>query len=120
MKNVVVAFLVAFVKSLFQDVVNNIWDNMWIQILEGIAIAEQKWKESGQGEKKKKFVMDKVMGYINSEVSLSWLQKKLVKLLLNNVIASIIDVINKNLDKNWIDNVQEIQEELEDSLAFII
>ncbi|QTL97102.1 hypothetical protein GM661_03465 [Iocasia frigidifontis] len=117
--DIVWAFFYGYVKKILNSLVNNLWDELWVEIIKGVNLAEQKWKESGQGEAKKKWVMEQVMTFINEQTELNWLQKKLVYIFVDKTIDALIDTFNEELGKDWGNKVAEWKEMLEGKIPFI-
>ena len=94
MKELAVSLMVGFLKSFLERVAQNLWDAVWAELIQAAAEAEQKWKESGQGEVKREWVIEKILEYINSQTKLSWLYKKLISMALGMIVDSMVKAFN--------------------------
>ncbi|WP_408956486.1 hypothetical protein [Natroniella sp. ANB-PHB2] len=107
----ILSFLSLIVRRIFSDVAETLWDNIWEEIFEAIIKAEEKWQESGQGKVKKEWVMEQVMDYIQEEVELNWIKRRMVEFFLSQVIDALIETFNELVGEDWIDQVKELEEE---------
>src|SRR5690625_2248364 len=117
--DVVLAFLLGFVQRLLANVAQGLWDEVWEQIVTGVARAEQKWTESGQGAAKKTWVVDTVMEFVLARAELNWLQRQIVKLFVGRAVDAVVQTVNDELGKDWADRVKEFERELAAKVPFI-
>lgn len=113
------AMVIAFAQSFLQKIAQNLWDAMWVEIFGAITEAEKEWDESGRGEEKKQFVIDKVFEFVQERKNLNFIERQALKILLNITIDSIIKTINEEMGKNWVEKVKEYEDELDDKIPFI-
>lgn len=119
MKSSLMALLLGLVTSFLKDFAQEVWDGLWEELAKAAVKAEKKWKKAGEGRKKRKFVIKKVMNYINEKTDLSWLEKRIVSLFVGNVVDALIDTLNKNLGKDWGDVVMDIEDNVDNYIPFI-
>lgn len=115
----VLVFLGGLVRSLVTRIAQGLWDELWTQIFNGVAYAEERWIESGRGAQKKTWVLDAVMEFIEQRASLNWLQRQIVKLFVGRVIDAIVEVANEELGKDWVDKVKDLERELAERFPLI-
>ncbi len=94
------------------------WDSFWQVVREAVLFAEQTWKERGQGEHKKEYLMQQVWIYLDSKGITGWKAS-----LLANEVERQIDLalakINDELGHDWRKHVDEARFNLAKYLPFI-
>ena len=115
MKEMVIAVLAQLVRSIFESFAQNLWDGLWEEIFVAVVEAEEKWEE-GYGEKKKKFVEEWILNYIdkqlNEDEGLGWIQTHIIKIFVSRVVDSILDSINKELGHDWLKRAKKAKDDL--------
>lgn len=108
--NKVLGLLSAFFRSLLNSTKKNLWNELWEKLFEFVIKAENYWEEQGRGEEKKDWVKKKVMGFVNDAVGLNWIQRRALSFFLSIVVDSLIATLNNQLGKDWIDKVEDVEE----------
>ena len=116
MREKILAALTCLVRSFLQTGKESLWDNVWEKIFYVVVEAEKKWEESGRGQEKKEWAKDKLLLYINDLVGLNWIQRRVVSLFLSLSIDTLLDTLNENLGKDWLDKVKEFEQKWKDSI----
>ena len=119
MKNAFLALLFGFAKSVLTNVSQILWDSMWEILFEAVEEAEKKWTKEGMGQRKKDFVKKKVMTFIEEKANLNFIQKKAISIFLDRMIDGIVEAINDELGKDWVDKVGKYEDELAGKISFI-
>ena len=114
-KSIVLAFLFAWAERLLEAV----WEGFWEIVIEGVVIAEERWQESDQGQKKKAFVQEKVMKYAEKHLELNWIYRQALRIFLSRVLDVLIGKINEDLGKDWVEHVERMERELRDLVPYI-
>lgn len=117
--NVVILLLIGVVQRILQGIAQGLWDGLWNAIFQAVAYAEQKWEESGRGAEKKAWAKEQILAYVNQKAQLSWVQRMIFNLFVDNVIDTLVDEINNALGHNWSDAVKEVEKELNEKIPFI-
>jgi UDP-galactopyranose mutase len=118
-KSILLSFLFGLVKKFFDNLANNVWDNLWEEIVIAVTKAERKWQEEGAGEEKKKWAEEQIMGYIEKEADLNWFERQITKVFISNVIDAVVKSMNDAMGKDWGLQVEKLQKSLEDRLPII-
>ncbi|WP_245579475.1 glycoside hydrolase family 108 protein [Halonatronum saccharophilum] len=118
MSDKILSFLGLIVRNILNNTLEGLWGEVWEIIFELVIEAEKRWDESGKGKEKKKWVMDKLMKYINENINLNWIKKQLIEFFLSKVIDALIATLNEFVGNDWIDKVEELEEEWRDRFGF--
>lgn len=113
------AFLVALAERILTRIANELWQETWRQIIAAVKAAEEMWEESGRGAAKREWVIEQVMGFIESRAKLNWLQKVLVRMFIGEVVDAIIRTVNEELGHDWAKKVAQLERELAARLPVI-
>lgn len=108
--------LTVYIVAIAKKVTRVVWDSFWDVVDTLMVKAEENWdwEETGQGEDKKKFVMDFCMDYIKKHMELNWLQTFALKLFLSNIIDKVIEAVNKDYeDGGWVKYTKSLKKYLE-------
>jgi len=121
MKNLAVAVLIGFIRNLLESAAQNLWEGLWEEIFKAVVEAEIKWKDEGMGDKKKEFVKDWIIDFLENHPSLDlgWIQQRLVNIFINQVIDAIVDSLNEELGHDWLKRAEEVERNLSGRLFFI-
>ena len=119
MQTAVTALLFGFVRSILINTSQILWDSMWEVLFEAIEEAEERWNEDGMGDKKKDFVKDKVMEFIEEKADLNFIYKRAIIIFLDRIIDGIVEAINDELGKDWVNKVGKYQKEMAGKISFI-
>lgn len=96
----------------------SLWDATWSEIFFAIEQAETRWQKSGEGKKKKEWVISNVLEYIEGKASLSWYQRKVIRLFISMVADSIVKTINQEVGHGWVKKIKSLERELEEKTPF--
>lgn len=122
MKGMLLSFSISFVRRLLSNIIittgKNLWDATWSEIFTAVEKAEKRWKESGKGEKKKEWVIDTVLEYIESQTSLYWFQKRIIRFFISSVADAIIETLNEEVGQSWVKKVESLERELSHKIPF--
>lgn len=118
-KSILLSFLFGLVKKFFDNLANNVWDNLWEEVIIAVTKAEKKWEADGAGEKKKEWAEEQIMGYIEKEADLNWFERQITKVFISNVIDAVVKSMNDAMGQDWGLQVEKLQKSLEDRLPII-
>lgn len=122
MKGILLSIVISSVRRLLSRVIlkagKNLWDATWSEIFTAIERAERRWQESGEGEKKKEWVISTVLDYIKERASLNWLQHKMVSFFISAVADAIVETVNEEVGHSWLKSVKSLEEELSHKIPF--
>ncbi len=122
MKGMLLSFSISFVRRLLSNIFittgKNLWDATWSEIFTAVEMAEKRWKESGKGEKKKEWVINTVLEYIESQTSLYWFQKRIIRFFISSVADAIIETLNEEVGQSWVKKVESLERELAHKIPF--
>lgn len=113
------ALLWGFVESILKSISQALWDGMWAVVFDAVESAEEKWESGDYARKKKEFVIEQAIQFVENRQKLGWIKKQAVKLFLSTAIDHIINSLNSELGKNWVEKVKEKEDELDDYFAWI-
>lgn len=108
-KMLVLILLAALIYTILSAKDNGLWDAVWNQIFAAVAVAEEKWKASGSGDDKRRWVVDTVTAYVTARVELNWIQRLALASFVGGVADAIVNEINEQLGKSWVDRVREFE-----------
>lgn len=117
--NIVFLLLAAVVQKILQSIAQGLWDGLWATIFQAVAYAEQKWAESGHGAEKKQWAKEQIMAFVNEKAQLSWIQRMLLNMFLDNVIDALVKEINDALGHDWTEAVKGVEKYLNEKIPFI-
>jgi len=117
--NFALLLLVAVVQKIFQSIAQSLWDGLWATIFQAVAYAEQKWAESGHRAEKNRWDKEQIMAFVNENAQLSWIQRMLLNMFLDNVIDALVKEINDALGHNWVEAVKGVEKYLNEKIPFI-
>jgi len=117
--NIVLLLLVGVVQKSLQSIAQGLWDGLWATIFQAVAYAEQKWVESGHGAEKKQWAKEQIMAFVNEKAQLSWIQRMLLNMFLDNVIDALVKEINDALGHDWTEAVKGVEKYLNEKIPFI-
>lgn len=119
MQNIIIAFASKLAMDLLKAGVHGLWEGFWGVVFDAVKQAEKEWIAEGQSEVKKQYVIDKVMIYVNAMKRLNFVQKWAIKTFVARVIDSIIDRLNAELGRSWVDKVEDLKKYLEDKIPYV-
>lgn len=120
MAQAVLALAVSFFQGVLKRAANATWDDLWIKIFEGVGEAEKRWEDHAEkGSVKRQEVIDTVLAWLGKKTDLNFFERWVARLLIGNVIDSVIDELNKKLGKDWIKTAKEVESQLADWLPII-
>lgn len=100
-------------------ILDAIWDATWEVIFDAVEKAEEQWEEGELVKDKKKFVIEKALQFIEDHRGLNWIERHAVKLFFNVAIDGLIQSLNKDIGKNWVEKVKEREDQLDDYIPFV-
>lgn len=109
---VVLLLLAALIYAVLTAKDNGLWEKVWDQIFAAVAAAEGKWKASGSGDDKRRWVVNTVTAYVTARVELNWIQRLALASFVGGVADAIVSETNEKLGKSWTDRVREIESDL--------
>lgn len=113
------ALAILFLQDVFAKFVQSSWNELWEHIFEAVVKAEMDWKESGSGAKKKDQVVSEIMAWLQSKVSLSFIQRVIANFIVSKMADALIEAINEKLGHEWIKSAEEFKKKLEDLLPIV-
>lgn len=103
-------FVNKWLKQIAIDASQSLWDGLWDEILlPAIAEAQQMWVTDGHGKDKKKFVLDRLMEFVEDKADFGWVRRTTIRLVFSLLINSIIDAIKKQLGEDWQASAKEVK-----------
>ena len=119
MKDAVLSLTLGIARRTMMKVGQYVWDGTWNMIIQGIAEAEGLWEESGRGKEKKKYVIEKAIEYIEKNVRLNFITRRIMVMFVSRVVDAILDQLNEEIGTNWAEQVEDLQAELAGKIPFI-
>ena len=119
MKGAIIASIIILAERILRNVSQSLWETIWEQIFLSVEAAEKKWRDSGMGETKVQWVIDTVLEWIGEKANLNWWQKQIVRLFIKEIASAIVDSLNEQVGKDWINTVEQWQTSLADKVWFI-
>jgi len=116
--SMVVGVLITFLSGVLKKAVNNLWDELWEYIFKAVVETEAEWG-SKNGQQKKEWAIDKIMGWLEINVNLNIIQRIAAKLIIGNLINAVIDQFNEYMGHDWLAKAEELKQQLEDKLPII-
>lgn len=118
--NKILAFLAALAMRILERFANGLWQELWLWIITRVVEAEQKWIAEGHGAQRKEWVLDQLMQLITERAKeLSWLQRQLLWLFLDQILNTLVDTINEELGRDWGRKIDELEDEIAKWIPFI-
>ena len=105
---VVLLLLAAVIFTILNAKSNGLWNLLRDEILKAVAMAEEKWTESGTGAQKRQWVIDTVTAYVESRVQLSWVQRLMLQSFVGAAADAIVAEVNERLGKKWTERVDQL------------
>ena len=96
------------------------WDGFWHVLFWAVGQAEELWQESGQGEAKKKWVVDTVVGFLQEKFEFGWILKTSLNLLVSQVVNTLIGQINEQLGKDWVEHAYELEQKVVERFGILM
>ncbi len=102
---------------LARKALQGIWDSFWEVMFEAIEYAEEEWPSASQ--KKKEYVEEKVLEFVNERADLNFITRQAVRLFINAMIDNVIEELEETLGEDWVDTVKDYKGDLADKIPFI-
>lgn len=118
LSSLAVTVLITFVSNVLKRSANSLWDELWEYIFEAVVQAEEKWGDDN-GAAKKEFAMDLIMGWLDENMALNWLQRTAIRLVVSNLLNGLIKEFNNIVGHDWLAKAKEVKEQLGDRIPFI-
>ena len=105
--------------QILQGLAQSIWDSFWDEIIQAVVFAEEQWKNTGRGKKKKDYVVQHMMDWLESKGLVKWYKKRFMRRAVETIVDRIIEEANKKAGHNWVDHAEELQNYLASKIPFI-
>lgn len=112
----VMAFISFIVRRITNSIAKNLWQEVWAKIFEYVVKAEEYWEEKNRGQQKKEWVIRKVKSFILEKRGLNWIKIKIIEVFLSLILDAIISTLNEEIGNDWVDVVEELEEDFKDKI----
>jgi len=113
------ALLWTFVEYILKSISQGLWDGVWAVVFDAVEQAEEKWEQGDYARNKKEFVIEEAVKFVEKRKKLGFIKKRAVKLFLSTSIDYLINTLNEELGKNWVETVKEREDQLDDYIPWV-
>ena len=100
-------YFIAIGLSALKFLGQTMFDAFWRQTMESVIEYERQWKETGAGEKRKKFVLEEVTIFLRARRIGNWFTRRWALRFIEQFIDDSIDELNDKLGHCWVEKTEE-------------
>lgn len=108
--SVIIPMAISVGMGILKSLTAALWDSLWAAIFQGVYYAERKWIESGRGKLRQRYVVEKIMAFLEEKKLIKWGTGWLVKIFLEELIVDrILKELNDELGHDWVKKVTDLK-----------